>query len=131
MRGKAPAALPLEGALSPDNRKIGGYAMAKATLGGQEIEIDEDGFIQEPDKWNKEVAEDLAKTEDAYPMGEEAWRLVNYLRDYYIKYEIAPPVRMLTKQTKLDLKRIYELFPGGPAKGACKIAGLPKPTGCV
>jgi tRNA 2-thiouridine synthesizing protein E len=105
--------------------------MAKATLGGQEIEIDEDGFIQEPDKWNKEVAEDLAKTEDAYPMGEEAWRLVNYLRDYYIKYEIAPPVRMLTKQTKLDLKRIYELFPGGPAKGACKIAGLPKPTGCV
>jgi dissimilatory sulfite reductase related protein len=105
--------------------------MAKARLGGQEIEIDEDGFIQEPDKWNKEVAEDLAKTEDAYPMGEEAWRLVNYLRDYYIKYEIAPPVRMLTKQTKLDLKRIYELFPGGPAKGACKIAGLPKPTGCV
>lgn len=105
--------------------------MAKATLGGQEIEVDEDGFIQEPGKWNKEVAEDLAKTEDAYPMGEEAWRLVNYLRDYYIKYEIAPPVRMLTKQTKLDLKRIYELFPGGPAKGACKIAGLPKPTGCV
>jgi tRNA 2-thiouridine synthesizing protein E len=105
--------------------------MAKATLGGQEIEIDEDGFIQEPEKWNNEVAEDLAKTEDAYPMGEEAWRLVNYLRDYYIKYEIAPPVRMLTKQTKLDLKRIYELFPGGPAKGACKVAGLPKPTGCV
>ncbi len=105
--------------------------MAKATLGGHEIEIDEDGFIQEPEKWNKEVAEDLAKTEDAYPMNEEAWRLVNYLRDYYIKYEIAPPIRMLTKQTKLDLKRIYELFPGGPAKGACKVAGLPKPTGCV
>lgn len=105
--------------------------MAKAKLGGQEIEIDEDGFIQEPEKWNNEVAEDIAKTEDAYPMGEEAWRLVNYLRDYYIKYEIAPPIRMLTKQTKLDLKRIYELFPGGPAKGACKVAGLPKPTGCV
>jgi TusE/DsrC/DsvC family sulfur relay protein len=105
--------------------------MAKATLGGQEIEVDEDGFIQEPDKWNKEVAEDLAKIEDAYPMNEEAWRLVNYLRDYFIKYEIAPPIRMLTKQTKLDLKRVYELFPGGPAKGACKVAGLPKPTGCV
>ncbi len=105
--------------------------MPKATLGGQEIEIDEDGFIQEPEKWNKEVAEDLAKVEDAYPMGEEHWRLVNYLRDYYLKYEIAPPIRMLTKQTKLDLKRVYELFPGGPAKGACKIAGLPKPTGCV
>jgi len=105
--------------------------MPKVTLGGIEIEIDEDGFIQEPDKWNKEVAEDLAKAENAYPMGEDHWKLVNYLRDYYLKFEIAPPVRMLTKQTGLDLKRIYELFPGGPAKGACKIAGLPKPTGCV
>ncbi len=105
--------------------------MAKATFGGKEIEIDEDGFIQEPDKWDKAVAEDLAKTEDAYPLNEEAWKVVNYLRDYYIKYEIAPPIRMITKQTKIDLKKIYELFPGGPAKGACKVAGLPKPTGCV
>jgi tRNA 2-thiouridine synthesizing protein E len=105
--------------------------MPKKHLGGQDIEVDEDGFIQEPDKWNKEVAEDLAKTENAYPMGEEHWKLVNYLRDYYVKYEIAPPVRMLVKQTGLDLKKIYQLFPGGPAKGACKIAGLPKPTGCV
>ncbi len=86
--------------------------MAKATLGGIEIEIDEDGF-------------------QAYPMGEDHWKLVNYLRDYYLKYEIAPPIRMLVKQTGIDLKTIYQLFPGGPAKGACKVAGLPKPTGCV
>jgi TusE/DsrC/DsvC family sulfur relay protein len=105
--------------------------MPKVTLGGTEVEIDEDGFIQEPDKWNNAVAEDLAKGENAYPMGDEHWKLVNYLRDYYLKYEIAPPIRMLVKQTGLDLKHIYELFPGGPAKGACKVAGLPKPTGCV
>ncbi len=105
--------------------------MPKTQLGGQEIDVDEDGFIQEPQKWNKEVAEDIAKTENAYPMGEEHWKLVNYLRDYYVKYEIAPPIRMLVKQTGIDLKKIYQLFPGGPAKGACKVAGLPKPTGCV
>jgi tRNA 2-thiouridine synthesizing protein E len=105
--------------------------MAKATLGSMEIEIDEDGFIQEPDKWSKEVAEDLAKTENAFPMGENHWKLVNYLRDYYLKFGIAPPIRMLCKQTGIDLKTIYQLFPGGPAKGACKVAGLPKPTGCV
>ena len=105
--------------------------MAKATLGGIEIEIVEDGFIQEPDKWSKDVAEDLAKTENASPMGEEHWKLVNYLRDYYIKFGIAPPIRMVVKQTGIDLKKIYVLFPGGPAKGACKVAGLPKPTGCV
>jgi TusE/DsrC/DsvC family sulfur relay protein len=105
--------------------------MAKATLGGMEIEIDEDGFIQEPEKWNKEMAEDLAKTENVSSMSENHWKVVNYLRDYFLKFGIAPPIRMLCKQTGFDLKGIYQLFPSGPAKGACKVAGLPKPTGCV
>ena len=105
--------------------------MPKTMLGGIEIEVDEDGFIQEPEKWSNEVAEDLAKLEQAYPMNEDHWKLINYLRNYYLEYEIAPPIRMLTRQTGIDLKTIYQLFPGGPAKGACKVAGLPKPTGCV
>ena len=106
--------------------------MPKKTLGGMEIEVDEDGFIQEPEKWNKEVAEDIAKEEaDSPAMGEDHWKLVNYLRNYYLQYDIAPPIRMLTKQTDLELKYMYKLFPKGPAAGACKVAGLPKPTGCV
>ncbi len=110
--------------------------MAKATLGGTEIEVDEDGFIQEPDKWNKEVAEDVGKLEAAYApgedkMGENHWTVVDYLRNYYVEYGIAPPIRMLTKKTGIDLKTIYQLFPKGPAAGGCKVAGLPKPTGCV
>jgi dissimilatory sulfite reductase related protein len=105
--------------------------MAKTVLGGVEVDLDEDGFIQEPDKWTKGVAEDLAKGENAYPMTEDHWKLVNYLRDYYVKFGIAPPIRMLVKQTGIDLKKVYALFPSGPAKGACKVAGLPKPTGCV
>ena len=105
--------------------------MARQKLGGIEIEVDEDGFIQEPDKWNRAVAEDIAKTENAYPMGENHWKLVDYLRDYYQKFGVAPPIRMVVKKTGIDLKQIYELFPDGPAKGACKVAGLPKPTGCV
>jgi tRNA 2-thiouridine synthesizing protein E len=105
--------------------------MPKVTLGGKELEIDEDGFIQEPDKWDKSVAEDIARTEEAYPMSDDHWKVVNYLRNYFLEFEIAPPVRMVIKQTGFDLKTIYKLFPGGPAKGACKVAGLPKPTGCV
>jgi tRNA 2-thiouridine synthesizing protein E len=105
--------------------------MSKVTYGGKELEIDEDGFIQEPDKWDKAVAEDIAKTEEAYPMGDDHWKVVNYLRNYFLEFEIAPPIRMITRQTGIDLKTIYKLFPGGPAKGACKVAGLPKPTGCV
>jgi len=85
--------------------------MAKAALGGIEVEVDEDGFIQEPDKWSKGVAEDLAKTENVSSMSEEHWKLVNYLRDYYLKFGIAPPIRMVVKQTGFDLKKIYVLFP--------------------
>ena len=91
--------------------------MAKTQLGGQEIEVDEDGFIQEPEKWNKEVAEDLAKLEHASPMGEEHWKLVNYLRDYYLKYEIAPPVRMLVKQTGSRPQEDIPAFPGRACEG--------------
>jgi dissimilatory sulfite reductase related protein len=105
--------------------------MATTELGGTQVEVDEDGFIQEPAKWNSAIAEDVSKLEQAFPMSEEHWKVVNYLRDYYLKFEIAPPIRMLCKQTGFDLKKIYQLFPTGPAKGACKIAGLPKPTGCV
>lgn len=105
--------------------------MVTAKLGGVDIELDEDGFIQEPEKWNKEMAEDLAKTEDAYPLNENAWKIIDYLRDYYLKFEIAPPIRMLVKNTGFSLKEIYEMFPSGPAKGGCKVAGLPKPTGCL
>ncbi len=73
--------------------------MAKAVLGGTEVDIDEDGFIQNPEQWNKEIAEDLAKTEEASPMSEDAWKIVNYLRNYYLEFEIAPPIRKLTKDT--------------------------------
>lgn len=106
--------------------------MAKKTLGGMEIEIDEDGFIQEPEKWNEAVAEDLAKEEaSSSPMTEDMWKAVNYLRGYYLEYGIAPPIRAFTKRTGFKLSYIYEMFPKGPAAGACKVAGLPKPTGCV
>jgi len=105
--------------------------MPKAVLGGQELELDEDGFIQEPERWSAAIAEDLARTEKIESMGDDHWNLVNSIRDYYLQFGVAPPVRMLCKKTGFDLKYIYELFPGGPAKGACKVAGLPKPTGCV
>jgi len=105
--------------------------MAQVELGGQTVEIDEDGFIQEPDKWNKEVATDLAKTEGVDEMTDEHWKVVDFLREYYLEFGVAPMIRKLCKSTGFKLKKIYELFPSGPAKGACKVAGLPKPTGCV
>ncbi len=105
--------------------------MATIILAGQEFEIDEDGFIQDPERWDAEVAKSLAETEEVSEMSDDHWKVVNYIREYYIEFGSAPMVRKLCKQTGFKLKQIYELFPSGPAKGACKIAGLPKPTGCV
>lgn len=100
-------------------------------VGDSTLEIDEDGFIQDPEQWNEAVAAALAKTEGVDELTEEHWKLVNYLRDYYLEFGIAPMIRKLCKATGFKLKKVYELFPSGPAKGACKVAGLPKPTGCV
>ncbi|MEW6662906.1 MAG: TusE/DsrC/DsvC family sulfur relay protein [Bacillota bacterium] len=98
---------------------------------GKKVELDEDGFLQEPELWNEELALELAKMEEVEALTEDHWKVINYLRDYFQEYGIAPMVRKLCKDTGFDLKKIYELFPSGPAKGACKIAGLTKPTGCV
>ena len=104
---------------------------------GKQIEVDEDGYIVNLDDWTKELAEQIAKTEDI-EMTEAHWEVVNFLRDYYQKYQIAPMIKILVKEIgkvmgpeKGNTKYLYELYPGGPAKQACKIAGLPKPTGCV
>jgi len=98
---------------------------------GQKIEIDEDGFLVNPDDWNEEVVKIFAKVEEVEDLGEDHWKVINYLRDYYKQFGIAPMVRKLCKDTGFSLKQIYDMFPSGPAKGACKLAGLPKPTGCV
>ena len=105
--------------------------MAAIDVEGKSIEIDEDGFIQEPEKWNEAVAAHLASTEGVDDLTDEHWKVVNFLREYYLEYGVAPMIRKLCKSTGFKLKEIYELFPSGPAKGACKVAGLPKPTGCV
>lgn len=95
------------------------------------IDVDEDGFMENPEQWNEAVAKALATTEGVENMTDDHWKVVNYLREYYTKFGIAPMIRKLCKETGFPLKTIYELFPSGPAKGACKVAGLAKPTGCV
>ena len=99
--------------------------------GEVKIEVDEDGFMEDPEEWNDAIAVALATTEGVNDMTDEHWHLVKYLRDYYLKFGIAPMIRKLCKETGFPLKKVYELFPSGPAKGACKVAGLAKPTGCV
>lgn len=99
---------------------------------GKSFTVDEDGFLtQGMEEWNEEWVEYVKGVEGISDLTDEHWKVINTLQEYYKKNGIAPMVRILSKTTGFPLKRIYELFPSGPGKGACKMAGLPKPTGCV
>ena len=111
--------------------------MPSFELNGQTYETDEDGYLVNLSDWSEAVAKHLAESE-TLEMSSAHWEVVNFLREYYEEYKIAPMIRILTKaigkklgKEKGNTKYLYDLYPGGPAKQACKIAGLPKPTGCV
>lgn len=104
---------------------------------GKSYETDEEGYLANLSDWNPSLAEAMANADDA-ELTENHWEVINFLREYYEEYQVAPAVRVLTKaigkklgKDKGNSKYLYELFPYGPAKQACKYAGLPKPTGCV
>jgi len=104
---------------------------------GKSFEVDEEGYLVNLADWDEDVAAYLAQ-EEKVDMSQSHWEVVNFLREYYGEYQIAPAIRVLTKAVAKKLgpdkgnnKYLYELFPYGPAKQACKIAGLPKPTGCI
>lgn len=105
--------------------------MATVEFEGNTFTIDEDGFIEDFTTYNEAWVRYVKKEEGIDELTEEHWKVINVLQDYYKKNGIAPMVRILSKLTGFKLKHIYELFPSGPGKGACKMAGLPKPTGCV
>jgi dissimilatory sulfite reductase related protein len=100
-------------------------------LKGKTYIVDEDGFLEDPTVWNEAVATDFASLEGVENLTENHWKVINYLRNYYLQFGIAPMIRKLCKESGFKLNEIYDMFPSGPAKGACKLAGLPKPTGCV
>ncbi len=98
---------------------------------GKTLEVDTDGFVQDFDAWSEALAQFLAGAAGMGALTQDHWKVLYFLREYYRENELAPPIRLLCRQTGLNLKTIYRLFPAGPARGACKIAGLPKPTGCA
>lgn len=104
---------------------------------GKQIEVDDDGYLVNLGDWSPELATWMAG-KDGINLTESHWEVINFLRDYYQKYQIAPMIKILVKEIaksmgpdKGNTKYLYELYPAGPAKQACRYAGLPKPTGCV
>ena len=95
-----------------------------------ELNFDGDGFLTNPEVWNDEVAKQIAQA-DGIEMTDQHWAVVRVIRNNFNEKGNAPMIRTICKETGLKLKDIYELFPLGPARGACRVAGLPKPDVCV
>mgnify|MGYP002626703501 CR=1 FL=1 len=91
---------------------------------------DEDGFMQDASAWTPEIGEMIASILDL-ELTERHWDVLNFVRSEYEENGDAPSIRRITKVGGVPTKELYALFPDGPAKMAAKIAGLPKPTGCI
>lgn len=105
--------------------------MSVETIAGRDIQLNEEGFLTDPTQWNEEVAVELARREGIEMLSDRHWEVIRFMRSEYETKGTGPSVRMLGKTSGVPIKELYELFPKGPAKLAAKIAGIPKPRGCI
>ena len=98
---------------------------------GTQIDVDEDGNLKNLSDWNEEIAREIAKMESIEELTDRHWLVINFMRKVYEEKGDAPSIRKLTKESGVETKELYKLFPKGPAKKAARIAGLPKPKGCI
>ena len=105
--------------------------METMNLTGKAIPLDADGHLANRNDWNEDMACELAAQEGIPELTPQHWAVINFMRKVFDKEGDAPSIRRLTKESGVDTKTLYQLFPKGPAKRAAKIAGLPKPKGCI
>jgi tRNA 2-thiouridine synthesizing protein E len=105
--------------------------MSERTIAGSSVEVNEEGFLEQPDQWNEAMGAELAREAGIDPMTDRHWQVVHFMRRQYLDTGSAPSIRALGKASGVPVKELYELFPKGPAKLAAKIAGIPKPRGCI
>jgi TusE/DsrC/DsvC family sulfur relay protein len=100
-------------------------------INGTTYDFDEKGYLIEFGSWNRELAEELATIDEIKELTAEHWHVINYLRQFQDTKGTAPMIRIMCRESGCSLQKIYDLFPKGPAKGACRVAGLPRPDTCV
>jgi dissimilatory sulfite reductase related protein len=105
--------------------------MPTMTVAGVGVEVDAEGFLLDPSKWNEELARAIAAEEGIAELSERHWVVVRYMREEFARNGTGPSIRKMKNAGGIPVKELYELFPGGPAKKAARIAGIPKPHGCV
>ena len=105
--------------------------MSTATYAGTAVELNEEGFFVDPTQWTKDMAVEMAKADGIDTLTDQHWTVLEFMRKEYFEKGTGPTVRVLGKTSGVSVKELYELFPKGPAKMAARIAGIPKPKGCI
>jgi dissimilatory sulfite reductase related protein len=105
--------------------------MPTETVAAIAVEFTEDGFFVHPEQWTEAMAPELARREGIDELTDAHWMVIRFMRAEYLAKGTGPTVRVLGKTSGVSIKELYELFPKGPAKVAAKIAGIPKPRGCI
>ena len=95
------------------------------------VELNDEGFFVHPEQWTEAMASELAHRDGIESLTEDHWKVIRFMRTEYFAKGTGPTVRVLGKTSGVTIKRLYELFPKGPAKVAARIAGIPKPRGCI
>ena len=105
--------------------------MQTRTYMGTVVSVDDQGFFTDPTQWREAMAPEIARQEGVADLTERHWQVIKFMRHEYDEKGTGPTVRVLGKTSGVPIKELYELFPRGPAKLAAKIAGIPKPRGCI
>ena len=105
--------------------------MTKSPVGATEVELNDEGFFVDPEQWTEAMAPELAAREGIDELTDQHWTVLRFMRSEYAEKGTGPTVRALGKTSGVSVKELYQLFPKGPAKVAARIAGIPKPRGCI
>jgi TusE/DsrC/DsvC family sulfur relay protein len=105
--------------------------MTNTMIGTTEVELNDDGFFVKPEQWSEEIAPELARRDGIDELTDAHWKVIRFMRAEYFAKGTGPTVRILGKSSGVTVKELYQLFPNGPAKVAARVAGIPKPRGCI
>jgi len=105
--------------------------MSITTIASTDVELNDEGFFVHPEQWTEDMVPEIARHEGIDAVTDAHWQVIRFMRAEYLKKGSGPTVRVLGKTSGVSIKELYQLFPKGPAKIAAKIAGIPKPRGCI
>jgi dissimilatory sulfite reductase related protein len=105
--------------------------MANTTITHIDVALNNEGFFVHPEQWTEAMAPELARRDEIDELTDAHWKVLRFVRAEYESKGTGPTVRVLGKTSGVSVKDLYQLFPKGPAKVAARIAGIPKPRGCI